>query len=357
MAFDSFSIWLNGGIFAVSAIIVWMAGSRLASYVGGIAGQTGIGQAFTGMLLLGGITSLPEIATVTTASWTGNAPLAVNNLLGSAAINILLLAIADAVLGGNALTSIIGKPATLLQGTLGMLLLAAVTVVILAHDIPIAGVGLGSTVLIVLCVSSLWLSSGYERRHVWTAIDDEPDTGDVPGEDDQGEDETEKQPLRTLIIKTAIVGILILGAGFLLSQTGDAIAQQTGLGASLVGLVLVGFATSLPELSSIIAAVRIRRYEMAVGDIFGTNLFNIALIFIADLAYPGGPVLAQAGAFEAVAALVGLVLTGVFVIGLLERKDRTVARMGYDSLATIVLYIAGLVVLYVLDQRSPGSGG
>lgn len=356
MAFDSLSIWLNCGLFAVCAVAIWLAGSRLAIYVDGIADQTGIGQAFTGMLLLGGITSLPEIATVTTASWTGNAPLAVNNLLGSAAINILLLAIADAVLGRNALTSVIGKPATLLQGTLGMMLLAAVAAVVLARDVHVAGVGLGSTALIVLCFVSLWLSSGYERRHVWTVVDGEPDTSDIPGDGDRGKSETQKQPLRPLIIKTIVVAALILGAGFVLSQTGDAIAQQTGLGASLVGLVLVGFATSLPELSSIVAAVRIRRYEMAVGDIFGTNLFNIALIFLADLAYPGGPVLAQAGAFEAVAALVGLVLTGVFVVGLLERKDRTAARMGYDSLAAIVLYVAGLVVLYMIDQRGGSSG-
>jgi cation:H+ antiporter len=80
-----------------------------------------------------------------------------------------------------------------------------------------------------------------------------------------------------------------------LSKTGDAIAEQSGLGASLVGFVLVAFATSLPELSSIIAALRRRRYEMAVGDIFGTNLFNIGLLFVADLAYPGGPVLREGG--------------------------------------------------------------
>ncbi len=140
-----------------------------------------------------------------------------------------------------------------------------------------------------------------------------------------------------LIIKTAIVAVLILGAGFLLSQPGDPIAKQIGLSKSLVRLVLVGLATSLPELSSIIAAVRIRRCEMAAGDVFGTNLFNITLIFIADLSYPGDPVLAQAGAFEAVAALAGLVVTGVFVIGLLKRKDKSAARMGYDSLAAIVL--------------------
>ena len=350
--FESLSIWLNVVIFGASAVIVWMAGSRLAGYVDGIAGQTGIGQAFTGMLLLGGITSLPEIATVATSAWTGNAPLAVNNLLGSASINILLLAIADAVLGRDALTSVIGKPATLLQGTLGMMLLAVVAAVVTGGELPVLGVGLGSSTLLLLCVAALWLSSGYERRHVWKATEDEPDAGTLSHAEDEGEGGFEKQRLRTLVIKTAIAGAAILVAGFFLSQTGDAIAKQTGLGASLVGLVLVGFGTSLPELSSIIAAVRIRRYEMAVGDIFGTNLFNVALIFLADLAYPGGPVLAQTGPFEAVAALLGVLLTGVFVLGLLERKDRTVARMGYDSLSAIALYVFGLAILYALDQGS-----
>jgi cation:H+ antiporter len=113
-------------------------------------------------------------------------------------------------------------------------------------------------------------------------------------------------------------------------------------------LVLVGFATSLPELSSITAALRLKRYEMAVGDIFGTNLFNIGLIFLSDVAFRKGPILNEAGRFETVAALLALVLTGIFILGLLERRDRTILRMGYDSLATIVTFGGGLLLLYRL---------
>jgi cation:H+ antiporter len=142
MSFETAPFWLNLVIFAVSGAAVWKAGSRLAHYVDGIARQTGIGQAFTGMLLLGGITSLPEIATVSTASFDGNAPLAVNNILGSASINILLLAIADAILGRDALTSVVVRPDTLFQGTLGMLLLAALAIAVLTGDFATAGVGL-----------------------------------------------------------------------------------------------------------------------------------------------------------------------------------------------------------------------
>ena len=129
--FQELPIWASVAMFGLSGAIVWAAGSRLALYVDGISEQTGIGHAFIGMLLLGGITSLPEIATVGTASITGNAPLAVNNLLGTAAINILLLAVADALLGRDALTSTVASASALLQGTLGMILLSGVAAIII----------------------------------------------------------------------------------------------------------------------------------------------------------------------------------------------------------------------------------
>lgn len=343
MSFAELPLPANLAIFAASAAAVWVAGTRLAALVDRLATLTGIGQAFAGMLLLGGITSLPEIATVGTASWTGNPELAVSNLLGSAAANILLLAVADAVIGRDALTSVVATPSTLFQGTLGMMLLAAVAVVVTVGDVAVLGVGVGSTLLLAGCVAALWLSSGYERRHVWTAVgrDREEERG-------EGEADTGHGSLASVSVRTAAAGGLILVAGFFLSQTGDALARQTGLGTGLVGLVLVAFATSLPELSSIVSALRLRRYEMAVGDLFGTNLFNIALLFLADLAYEGEAVLSIGGAFEAVAALLALLMTGVFVLGLLERRDRTVLRMGYDSLAALLLYAGGLALLYPL---------
>jgi cation:H+ antiporter len=342
LSFDQWPLWTNLAVFAASAAAVWAAGTRLAAYVDAIATQTGLGHGFSGLLLLGGITSLPEIATVATSSITGNPALALNNVLGSAAINVVLLAVADAVLGRDALTAVVAKPITLLQGTLGMILLAIAAAAITTGDrILFGGVGLWSTTLLAGCIGALWISSGYERRHVWTVVDAGRDESEPYGAPD------DEQPVHLLMLRILGIGAAILVAGCLLSQTGDAIATQTRIGTSLIGLVLVGFATSLPELSSIIAALRLRRYEMAVGDIFGTNLFNIALIFLADLAYRGeNPVLAMAGPFEAVASLLAVVLTGIFVLGLLERKDRTVMRMGYDSLAAIAVFLTGLVLLY-----------
>ncbi|MBJ6127081.1 hypothetical protein [Microvirga splendida] len=127
--------------FVVAAAFVWSAGTRLSGYLDEISRLSGLGSGFVGLLLLGGITSLPELATVTTASFAGNAPLAINNVLGSAAINVVLLAVADAFLGRRALTSVIGEPTPLLQGVLDILLLALVVIAIVTGDISVLGLG------------------------------------------------------------------------------------------------------------------------------------------------------------------------------------------------------------------------
>lgn len=112
--------------------------------------------------------------------------------------------------------------------------------------------------------------------------------------------------------------------------------------------MLVGFCTSLPELSSIIAALKLRRYQLAIGDVFGTNLFNVQIIFVADLFYRGGPVLNEAGTFEAAAACLSVIMTGIFVVGMLERRDKTVWRLGVDSALAILVFAAGLIGLSTL---------
>lgn len=330
-----------------------MAGTRLTGYVNGISKKTNIGQAFAGMLLLGGITSLPEVATVSTASAMGNAPLAVNNLLGTSSINVLLLAVADIIYGRGALTVAAARPVTLMQGILSIFLMIIVAAIATLGDVQVWQIGIGATVLLLAAIAALRLTSTFEQRHVWEVVDengnDEGDGGgetSLPGERKQ---EPEERPLSTLIIRTIVAAAVILVAGYMLSRTGEDIANRTGIGLSMVGFVLLALATSLPEISSITAALRMQRYEMAVGDIFGTNIFNMALIFLADIVYIGEPVLAGTKTFEVVGALLAALLTAVFVIGLLARRSKSIFRMGYDSLTAILLFGGGLAILSTLD--------
>lgn len=346
--FRDLSPWMNAGIFAACAALVWVAGTRIADYADAIARRTGIGHAAAGLLLLAGITSLPEIAVTVTASLGGNAALAVNNLLGSVAMQVAILAVADAVIGRDALTSVIPDPAVLLQIGLNVLVLSLVGAAVVAGDWSVFGVGAWSCLLLLAYAGSIWILSRSRGRKPWVA-----DAGSGPLRRrrrmrKEVEEDEERGPLRRLFLKTAAGAAAILVAGFLLSKTGEALADQTGLGQSLGGYLLVAISTSLPEVSTVIAAVRLGRYVMAVSDIFGTNLFNGGLVFVVDAVYRGGPVLNEVGSFTAFAAMLGVVVSALFLVGLVERRDRTVLRMGYDSVAVLGAYFAGVAVLFTL---------
>ncbi|MBA3596348.1 MAG: sodium:calcium antiporter [Methylibium sp.] len=346
--FEQLPLWINAAVFAGAAVVVWIAGTRIAGYADAIARKTGIGHATVGLLLLAGITSLPEVAVTVTASATGNAQLAVNNLLGSVAMQVAILAVADAVIGRDALTSVIPDPVVLLQIALNTLVLAVVAAAVISGDHGVFGVGVWSIVLFAVYVASIWLitkSSKLQGRHSWVA---EPEIAPVrQGKDAAREDG--KRSLRALALRTAAGAAVILVAGFLLSKTGEAIAAQTGLGQNLGGFLLLAISTSLPEVSTVIASVRRGRYVMAVSDIFGTNLFNGGLVLVVDAFYRGGPVLNEVGNFAALAALLGIVVSVLFLVGLIERRDRTFLRMGYDSVAVLVAYVGGVALLFTLD--------
>jgi cation:H+ antiporter len=154
--------------------------------------------------------------------------------------------------------------------------------------------------------------------------------------------------LKQVLTRTAVAGLAILIAGYLLSRTGEAIAVKTGLGSSFMGAVFIAISTSLPEVSTVLSAARSGLYAMAIADIFGTNLFDVALIWVNDIVSPSDPVLNQVGSFSVFAALLGIAVTALFVAGLAERRDQTVLRMGLDSMAVLVCYLAGLMILYSL---------
>ncbi|HYD80296.1 MAG TPA: hypothetical protein VEC06_10845 [Paucimonas sp.] len=345
--FANDSLWINLTVFAASAGAVWQAGTRIAGYADAIARMTGIGHMAVGLVLLGGVTSLPEIAVSLFSAISHNPVLAVNNLLGGVAMQKAILAGADALIGKDALTVVVSSPALLLQGALSILMLAVAAAAIAVRDVPVFGIGIWSWILLALYAFSIWTLAATEGRRPWRPADPvpqrEPDAsganGDTPG------NEPEDSPA-TIIGKTAVAAIVILLAGFLLSQTGDALAKQTGLGQSFVGAVLLGFSTSLPELSTVVSAMRLRQYEMAISDILGTNLFNVALIFLIDAAYPGQPVLNEVGNFSLFVAVLGIVLTVIYLVGLIERRNHTIARMGIDSLAILAVYAIGLFLLY-----------
>ncbi|WP_375176029.1 sodium:calcium antiporter [Pseudooceanicola sp.] len=339
--FASLPLTANLALFIGAAVVVWIAGTRLSRLADAIARRTGIGQATLGVLLLGGVTSLPEIAVAGSAAWAGNGPLAVNNLLGGFTMQVAILALADAVYRRGALTTAVPDPVVLLQGTLGIVLMSLIVAAVAVGDVVVMGAGLWSWAIFAAFLAALRMLAQAEGSLDWEVMG-EPPSEDLP------DVETPDYDTAGLVLRTAAVAAAIFLSGWLLSTTAESLAETTGLGQSFFGAVFVAIATSLPEVSTVVAAMRLRRYVMAVSDILGTNLFDIALILVVDLAYAGPAVLNEAGSFSILAGVLGIVITGIYLAGLIERRDPAVAGIGFDSIAVVVTYLGGIALLFTL---------
>jgi cation:H+ antiporter len=343
--FSKLHLATNLAIFVVAAGFVWIAGTKISVYAEAISVHTGLGHALLGLLLLGGVTSLPELAVSVSAAYSGNAVLAVNNILGGVAMQVAILALADFAIGRRALTSVVPDPVVILQGCLNVFLLTIVPVGILVGDVAILGVGAWNWLILALTVFSINKLSEAGGRKPWQASNLNISTPEKRREK-RAPDQSGGLP--QTLGKTAVVAAVILVAGFLISQTAEAIAEQTGLGASFIGAVLVAVSTSLPEVSTVLSAVRLGLYTMAISDILGTNLFDVGLLFVVDAVASGEPIFNRVGVFSGVAALLGIAVTTLFLIGLAERRDRTVLRIGIDSAGVLLVYFGGLVLLYAI---------
>jgi len=345
--FHSLAFSVNLLIFAASALVVWLAGTKVTHYADEIATRSGFGEALIGLFLLAGVTSLPEIATSFSAALSGNAPLAVNNLLGSISMQIAVLALGDFFYGRHALTSVVPDPVVMLQGSLNIVLLSLVAVAIIyggeSGDSEILGAGLWTWALLIGALYSMFKLKESNQRKPWIA-----NTKEQEEDTQEASDKDYNSSAAVLGFKTAAMAAIILAAGFTVARSGEAIAEQSGLGASFMGVAFVAMATSLPEVSTVFASLRRGLNTMAISDILGTNILNIALLFGVDMIASGEPVLNRVGNFAAVAAAMGIALTGVFLVGLAERRDRTIFGMGIDSAFVLVFYSCSLALLFSL---------
>lgn len=342
-----FPIGANVVLFLTAAYAVWIAGTQLAVAAEEISDRHQLGKAVMGLVFLAAATELPEIVTTTFAAIEGQAHLLLNNMFGGIALQTAMLAIADLMAVHVAITRFPSKPTPILEGTLLILMLALLQGVILIGDLPLFGrIGLGSVLLAVLYVGIIQLLRQQDRNSVWVPVEiPNVQAGDrskgllarVAGE-----------TRRELYWRFGLASLAILAFGIILVATAEQLAVQTGLGTSFIGATLLAGATSLPELSTTVMAVRLHSYTMAISNIFGSNLIMILLVLPADIVYAGGPLLLQANASASFALVCGLVVTAIYVVGLIVRGSRRIMGMGYDSAAVLAVYVCSLGALYAL---------
>jgi cation:H+ antiporter len=319
-------------VFLGSSAVLVLAAVKLAQYGDVIAVRTRLGGMLIGALLLAGATSLPELLTTVNSIDQGVPGLAAGNLLGSNMFNMLLLAVLDLlyqrarILRRVAMTHAL--TAALASAMIGM------AVFFILADIPlkIGWVGLDSLALIAVYLGGIRLIQQSGQASATTV--------ELPV------DESIMSLGRAALGFAAATAVLVVVTPWLVRSSAE-IAAITGLGTGFVGTTLLATVTSLPEMVAVIAAARLGAFDMAVGNLFGSNVFNMFALGVSDLFYTQGRFLGVIDPSFALVGMLGLMLTILALIGNIARVERRLVYVEGDALLILLIYFGGMYFLYV----------
>jgi len=330
-------VWLK--FIACLAIIIF-AGSKLARYGDAISEKTGLGRIWIGLVLLAAITTMPELVTSISAVAlveVEGPDLSLGTLLGSCIFNLSILALLDVL---HRRTPILSQasPRHVLTASVGILLIAIAAGGILAGERlaepAIGWVGVPGIIIAILYLIAMRQMFRLERSRPVP-----------PPQADQNQ--YAGISTRTVYLRFIAAAIPIIAAGIWLSLVGDEIAETTGWGASFVGSMFLAVSTSLPELVVTITALRLGAIDLAVADILGANILDIAIIIWADLSYTGGPMLSAVSGAHLITAVIAIAMSAIVIAGLrLKQERKTFIISSWYAPVLIGLYIYGAYALF-----------
>lgn len=333
-------VWL--AFFGCAAAIVF-SGINLSRYGDVIAEKTGLGRAWIGLILMAGVTSLPELITgISSVTFAETPDIALGDVMGSCVFNLSLIAIMDMLHGPKPIFSRSEHGHTLSAG-FGIILIGFASISILVNDrVPsLWHIGLYTPAIIMIYgigIRSVFL---FEKRKIAEFVAET--AGLVRYGHLSSKEAAVKYSLHALIIVIAATWLPVIG---------DKLAAQTGLGQSFVGTIFIALTTSLPELVVSIAALRIGAADLAVANLFGSNLFNIFILAVDDIFYVKGPLLSAVSLNHTVTGFMAVVMTGIAIVSLTYRLEKkTFLRLGWDALALLIAFFVNVYLLYLLRGR------
>lgn len=330
-------LWLQ---LAGVTIIIVTASHFLAKSADIISFKTGLGQSLVGVVLLATATSLPELGTGVSSVTFFDAPdLAAGDAFGSNLLNLLIIGLLDLISRKDPILTMVNATAALV-GVLGIGMIAIAVSGIVIHSMttttstwPISPV---SIVLIIAFVFSVFMIYRFEMKQDDTEIEVNSEYAQVSG-------------TAATMMFLASAGV-ILGSAIWLAQTGDNLAREMGWEASFVGTQFLAISTSLPELATAIAAIRLNAPALAISNLLGSNLFNMGFVlFVDDVAFTDGVLWSNVSQIHTLTGIIGVIMTIVVIVSLIHRvRTRPSKFWTFEAVALIALYIVASLLVFQL---------
>jgi cation:H+ antiporter len=325
--------------FVACAAVIIVAGTFLSKYADAIAELTGLGRLLVGSVLLAGATSLPELTVDISAVRLGAVDLAVGDLVGSSLMNLLILAMLDLTRHSRGRMLSKQGAAHALSGSVS----AALTCLVALGLLTARAIGKYEVLWFQPAILAIAVAYLFGVRLVY--LDQRIAQRTAAEKGIELHETAAGMSLGKALAGFAVCAAAILLAGPFLAEAADEIAELTGLGGTFVGTTLVAFCTSLPELVSSLAAVRLGAHDLAIGNVFGSNAFNMVLLAPLDAVH-SGPLLAEVSAIHAITCVAAILATLVAIMGQLYQSESRRRFIEPDAWLVILIVAGALALVY-----------
>ncbi len=333
-------LWIK---FVVCAAVVVFSGYRICIYAEKIGQITKIGRTFIGLMLLAVVTSLPELAVTISATKIGALNLALGDLFGSNLFNLTIVGIIFLIFVKQ--PKILTFDSThFISSGFSLLLIAVAAVGIVFYNFINPGISyspvlvdIGTVLILVIYIFGAYLIFRSEKARTVKSSEVES---------------IESRNTPAVWLKFFIYSAILVGFAIYIAKLGDRIAQMPvgglALGGTFVGSLFIAITTSLPEMAVAISAIKLGFLDMALGNIFGSNMFNMLIIPITDLVLGRKVILSCVSSVHLFTVLFVIISTGVVVAGLVYRSRRKTSALAWDSATILFIYFAANLVNFYL---------
>ena len=332
-------LWLQ---LAATALVILVASQFLVRSADVIAFKTGLGRTFIGVVLLATATSLPELGTGLSSILLVDEPdLAAGNALGANVVNLFIIGLLDVLWRNGPLLNAVGTT-SVLMGALGIAITGLVVISIVVHDATSFASGWYvsplSVIMLVVFVGAIIMIYRHDR-----AQDDsakmQPESGSYA-----------EARLPSTVRDYTVSAAVIVAAAVVLAKTGDSLAETMNWEASFVGTQFLAISTTLPELATSVAAIRLKAPELAMANLLGSNIFNHGMVlFLDDVAYTDGVLWQAVSQVHLIAGVMAIVMTCVVIGALLVRPRRRPGKYWtFEAVALMAFYVATSILVFTL---------
>ena len=338
------TVWVAWTAFVIIVGVIGTAGYRMCSAADDIAEISGWSRAWIGLLLLSVATSLPELVTGVSAIAVFDAPnVAIGDALGSCVFNLALLVVLELVTRGDTLYAR-ASTGHVVSAAFGVILTGFVAFSILVSralpNLRVGHVGLYVPLIVAAYGAAMYTVFHYERRALAETKAHEPL---IPGVGDRS--------LGDAVRRYAISALFVAAAGGVLPRVATEIASQMGWSNTFVGTVFVALATSVPEAAVSLAAMTLGSVDLAVANLLGSNLFDVAIVALDDFVYREGPILGAVSTSHAVTAISASIMSAAAVVGFSYRpRTRLLRRSSWIGATMLGVYLMNAFVQFLAGE-------